>query len=256
MIDLSGLPRDELEAMAEAAREVRACQRVLAKTGDTVVGELLRGAQGAVYEWRHYPSGDVYDAEYHAQYYYHCHPEAERLNGEHGHFHTFLRPLGMPEGVRPAPLPDFEPPAGDNDALSHLVGIAMDTSGRAVRLFTVNRWVTGETWYPAADVVRMLNAFVVDHARPSWPANRWITGLVRLFRPQIVALLHARDAEIARWAALHPDSYVYEDRTLEVTSEVPILVEEQIALVEAALRGGRRRFSVLPDPPGLAASSG
>lgn len=240
MIDVNGLPRDVLEAMADAAREVRTCERVLAKTGDTVVGELLRG-QGAVYEWRHYPQGDVYDAEYHAQYYYHCHPEAERPPGEHGHFHTFLRPLGMPEGVRPTPLEDFVPPPGYNDALSHLVGIAMDQSGRAVRLFTTNRWVTGETWYAAPDVVRMLDGFVVDHARPSWPANRWITALIRLFRPQIEALLYHRDEVVCGWAVEHPDRNVYEDRTLEVTSQTAISIEEQFAAIRGALRAGRRR---------------
>ncbi|HYH17554.1 MAG TPA: hypothetical protein VD995_02950 [Azospirillum sp.] len=252
MIDLTGVPRDALQAMAEAAAEVKTCQRVLAKTGDTVVGELLRG-QGTVYEWRHYPPGDVYDAEYHAQYYYHCHPEGERPTGEHGHFHTFLRPLGMPEGVRPAPLPD-QPPAhrssgaGDNDALSHLIGIGMDHAGRAVRLFTTNRWVTGETWYPAADVIRMLDCFEVDHARPSWPANRWVTAMLRLFRPQIDTLLHERDAAVGRWADAHPDVNVYEERALEVLSQIAVTVEEQSAAVDRALRGARRRVPMLPEP--------
>ncbi|MBP2290463.1 DUF6969 family protein [Azospirillum rugosum] len=248
MMDLSELSREELDEMAEAARELRTCQRVLTKTGDTVVGELLRG-HGTLYEWRHYPPGDVYDAEYHAQYYYHCHPETERPDGEHGHFHTFLRPLGMPAGVAPAPLEDFEEPENQNDALSHLVGIAMDVAGQPVRLFTTNRWVTGETWYAADDVIRMLDGFVVDHARPSWPANRWITALMRLFRPQIEALLRERDETIRHWAGRHPDGYVYEDRKLEVASQIMISVDEQIAAVEMALRGIRRRRSVLPEPP-------
>ncbi|RJF81299.1 hypothetical protein D3877_14000 [Azospirillum cavernae] len=248
MTELSGLPREELEAMAEAGREVRVCQRVLAKTGDTVVGELLRG-HGTLYEWRHYPPGDVYDAEHHAQYYYHCHPEDERPKGEHGHFHSFLRPHGMPSGIRPAPLPDYAPPDNDNDALSHLIGVAMDVAGQPVRLFTTNRWVTGETWYAADDVVAMLDSFIVDHARPSWPTNRWITGLVRLFRPQIIRLLRERDAAIGRWANQHPDAYVYEDRGLEVASQCPISVEEQIAEVEMLARGTRRRRSILPEPP-------
>lgn len=247
MADLSELPREELQALAEAGREVRTCRRVLAKTGDTVVGELLRG-NGTLYEWRHYPPGDVYDAEYHAQYYYHCHPEDERPPGDHGHFHTFLRPLGMPAGMAPAPLPDFEPPAGDNDALSHLIGIAMDTAGSPVRLFTTNRWVTGETWYAAEDVVRMLDGFVIDHARPSWATNRWITALVRLFRPQIVELLHERDRNIARRAADMPGSNVHEDRGLEVTSQRSINVDDQIEQVEMALRGSRRRPMFVAGP--------
>ena len=49
-------------------------------------------------------------------------------------------------------------------------------------------------------------AIVIDHARPSWPANRWITALMRMFRPQIVELLHARDAEINRRRIVAPRS--------------------------------------------------
>ncbi len=248
MSDLTGLSRDELEALAEAGREVRLCQRVLAKTGDTVVGELLRG-HGTLHEWRHYPPGDVYDGEHHAQYYYHVHPEDDRPRGEHGHFHSFLRPHGMPMGIRPAALPDAAPPENDNDALSHLIGVGMDGAGQAVRLFTTNRWVTGETWYAADDVIAMLDGFIVDHARPSWPANRWLTGLVRLFRPQIVRLLRERDATVRDWADRHPDAYVYEDRGLDITSQCAISVEEQIAEVDMLLRGTRRRRPIFPESP-------
>ena len=240
MTDFDSLSRGELQAMAEAAREVMNCQRVLAKTGDNIVGEVLRGA-GTFYEWRHYPPGDVYDAEFHAQYYYHAHPEDERVSGEHGHFHTFLRPLGMPSGIAAAAVPDSREQGGDNDALCHIVGISMDRAGLPIRLFTTNRWVTGETWYSAPDVVRMLECFVIDHARPSWAVNRWITALLRLFRPQIVKLLESRDAEIARWREKRPGTDVYEDRELEVVSEHWVSIEDQIARIELALAKARRR---------------
>lgn len=247
ILDTGSLPGGDLQAMADAAREVTTCQRVLAKTGDTVVGELLRSA-GSFYEWRHYPPGDVYDAEYHAQYYYHAHPEGERAGGEHGHFHTFLRPLGMPPDIRPAPVPDApgaapgaDAPESDdpNDALCHLIGISMDRASRPIRLFTTNRWVTGETWYAAADVVRMIDAFVVDHARPSWPVNRWITAVVRLFRPQVIHLVQARDAAMARRQARFPDRNVLEDRELDVPSAMAVSLEEQIVAVNRALARSR-----------------
>jgi hypothetical protein len=240
MTDFGFLSRGELQVMAEAAHEVLNCQRVLTKTGDNIVGEILRGA-GTFYEWRHYPQGDIYDAEYHAQYYYHAHPEEARVSGEHGHFHTFLRPLGMPPGVAPAPVSDLKEPASENDALCHLVGISMNRAGLPIRLFTTNRWVTGETWYAADDVVRMLDCFVIDHARPSWPANRWITALMRMFRPQIVELLHARDAEILRRRSIAPQVNVFEDRDLEVASEMRVSIEDQIARIELALARARRR---------------
>ncbi|RMD63432.1 MAG: hypothetical protein D6826_04960 [Alphaproteobacteria bacterium] len=233
-INFAALPRADLEAMAEAGQEVVEVHRVLAKTGDNVVGELLKGHE-TFYEWDHYPPGDVYDRESHGQFYYHAHSAEQRFVNEHGHFHTFLRPRGMPPGIKPAPVPGFVMPDDPDDALSHLIAIAMTKQGFAFRLFTVNRWVTGEVWYRAADVITLLDYFKIDHAQPSWPVNRWITAMVRLFRPQIVALLEARDHAVASWAEQHPDRDVFEDRELEVTSYIDISVEDQVRSVARAL---------------------
>ena len=233
--DLAALPRERLERMEAAGAVVLECHRVLAKTGGNIVGELLRGVE-TFYEWDHYPAGDVYDHETHAQFYYHAHPQDLR-GGEHGHFHTFLRPRGMPDGFRPAPLPDYAPPEDPNDALSHLIGISMDRYGVPIRLFSTNRWVTGETWYAADQVVQMVDRFEIDHAQPSWPVNRWITAMVRLFHPQIVGLVRARDEAVDAWAARHPDRNVHEDRELEITSVLDIDVDAQIRGVGRALEG-------------------
>lgn len=237
-LDFSRLGRAVLRKMADAGYEVIDCYRVLAKSGDNVVGEVLRG-QGTFYEWNHYPENDVYDFESHAQYYYHAHPKDERP-GEHGHFHTFLRPKGMPKGIKPAPVPDYTPPAEPNDALSHLVAISMDERGIAAQLFTTNRWVTAETWYAAADVAAMLDRFVIDLAQPSWPVNRWITAMLRLFRPQIEALLLERDRVIAERERRHPELDVFEDRRVEVTSKIDISVEDQLQSILAALKRPHR----------------
>ncbi|MFQ5954612.1 MAG: hypothetical protein ACE5JZ_06080 [Kiloniellales bacterium] len=234
MVDLKSLPRRDLEAMAAAADQILECYRVLRKTDDNIVGEVLRG-HGTFYEWDHYPPGDVYDQETHAQYYYHAHPVEDR-GGEHGHFHTFLRARGMPKGVRPAPLPDYRPPKDKSELLSHLVAISMNRAGYPIRLFTTNRWVTGEVWYPADDVIRMLDRFEIDHARPSWPTNRWITNMLRLFRPHITELVRERDRAVQQWIEKHPDENVYEDRRFEIASMAKISVEAQIEAVTAALR--------------------
>jgi len=63
---LEGLPVEQMEAMAAAGEEVVEIHRLLAKTGDNVVGELLKH-HGTFYEWDHYPPGDVYDHETHGQ---------------------------------------------------------------------------------------------------------------------------------------------------------------------------------------------
>jgi hypothetical protein len=248
------LSHAELQRMAEAGREVAEIEAVLAKTGDTVLSEALRGA-GVFYEWHHYPPGDVYDAETHAQFFYHAHPPGER-GAEHGHFHCFLRPRGMPAGIVPLMLPELaiaDAPAapadpllapvaqpnqgGNNDKLSHLVAIGMDAGGNPVRLFTTNRWVTGETWYAAEDVVQMLDRFAIGHARPSWPLNRWLSAMFRLFRPQMAELLRARDVAIMNWRRRRRGKvHVFEDRRLEVASAVDIRVPDQLRHIDAALR--------------------
>lgn len=234
--DLAGLAPERLRRMAAAAEELAEIHRLLAKTGDNVVGELLREA-GTFYEWDHYPKGDVYDPETHAQYYYHAHPPEQRFPGEHGHFHTFLRPFGMPPGLRPAPTVSGRPAGrGANDALSHLVAIAMDDRGQPLRLFTVNRWVTGETWYRAADVIAMLDAFAVELVRPSWVTNRWITALLRLFTPDAALLLQARDVAVAERRRQRPSADVLEDRGLEITSWIAVSLPERIDAVRKALR--------------------
>lgn len=232
-VDFAKLPRERLERMIAAGEDVVECHRILARTGGNLVGELLRDIE-TFFEWDHYPDGDVYDTDSHSQFYYHAHPQ-ELRGGEHGHFHTFLRPLGMPKGIRPVALPDYEKSADENDALSHLIAISMDKFGVPIRLFSTNRWVTGETWYTADSVSTMIDHFLIDHAQPSWPVNRWVSGMVILFQPQIVALLRARDKNVDAWAAQHPDRNVYEDRDLEVTSVVDISIDDQIALVTDAL---------------------
>lgn len=230
--DLGRLPPQEIAELTAAAETLTEVYRVLAKTGDNVVGELLRGIE-TFYEWDHYPAGDVFDSDSNSQYYYHAHPPGQRFAGEHGHFHTFLRPRGMPRGIKPVPLPGAALPQEPNDALSHLVAVAMDARGLPIRLFTTNRWVTGEVWYRAEDVCRMLPRFSIDHARPSWPVNRWITALVTLFRPQIVALVRARDEALRAYdrKVVPPD--VFEDRGLEIASYAEISVDSQIAALQA-----------------------
>mgnify|MGYP001313100428 CR=1 FL=1 len=237
-IDFAALPLTRLEAMEAAAFVVLDSQQCLAEGATTVVGEVLKG-QGAFVQWDHYPAGDVYDWNSHSQYYFHAHPPDRRANvwgAEHGHFHTFMRAAGMPPGTRPADIPGNDSVA-ETDALSHIVALSMNREGQALRLFTTNRWVTGEQWYAAEDVIALLDRFEIDQSVPSRPVNEWITNLMRLFRPQIEELLRRRDAALADWQARFPkdETTAYDDRDLEVTSVTDIDVADQIERLAAEL---------------------
>ena len=247
MSDFTRLSRAELEAMAACGAAVAECGR---RTSNGILAEILSSGT-PVEAWRHYPADDVYDPSTHGQYFYHAHPPGERGSGEHGHFHLFLRARGMPLGVHPLVLPELaiaDSPAapsapsapqshagGDSDPWSHLVAIAMDAGGLPLRLFTTNRWVTGETWYRASDVETMLDRFAVAAGPPL--LARWITGMVGLFKPEIASLIRARDEAVMGWRRRRRGKvHVFEDRRLEVTAALDIDVDAQLRRLDAALR--------------------
>jgi hypothetical protein len=226
---------------AAAAAIIRECRRELAARGSNVVREVV-GASATVDGWWHYPAGDGYDPVSHSQYFYHRHHADEP--GEHGHFHLFLRAEGMPEGTLPLLLPEAAianlptPPQaapakrGARDEVSHLIAIAVDHGGEPVRLFTTNRWVTGETWYHADDVVRMLDRFALDAAEPVGLVNAWLVAMVRLYQPEIAMLLRERDRTVMDPRRRRRRIDVFEDPRLEVTSSLPIDLESRLTAVD------------------------
>lgn len=231
-VDFAGLPVEQLEEMDAAGAQIKEAYRLLKKAEENVVGQVLSN-QGTFFEYDHYPKGDVYDRETCSQYYYHAHRED---SGEHGHFHTFLRAKGMPSGVEAVPYDGEAKRPEGKDALTHFVAISMNQPGYPIGLFTTNRWVTDETFYPAEDVISMLERFDMDHTYPCLAVNKWITSMVRLFRPQIEALLRERDRSINAWRLKNPGKDVYEDRDLEITSITSIDVQKQINSVKTALQ--------------------
>lgn len=228
--DFGNLPQENLIAMREAGLQILECYRVLQKSADNIVGEVLRGNEPFI-ELDHYPPGDIYDPASHSQYYYHAHRE-----GEHGHFHTFLRQQGMADSIKPIHQTRMDYMDERDDTICHLIAISMDNAGYPRSLFTTNRWVTAENWFSAEDAIAMLNNFEIDLVPPSWPVNIWLTAMLKLFRPQIIELITERDGAIDEWQASHPKDDVFEDRGLEITSEILISVEDQILAINKALR--------------------
>ena len=244
------------------AATLRDCREALAARGSTIIREATSASDAEIVDWRHYPEGEVYDPASHAQYFYHRHRAPSRNRPaqpiEHGHFHLFLRGEGMPAGVTPLLLPELavaNAPAprqsaplklGTSDEVCHLVALAVDGRGEPLRLFTTNRWVTGETWYRADDVIQMLDRFRVHGDRPSTLLNRWIGALLCLYRPEIARLLRARDRAIVeqrwRWRG-----NVLEDPRFEITSSLDINLDARLAAIEASATvpasaaGGRAR---------------
>ena len=67
--------------------------------------------------------------------------------------------------------------------------------------------------------------------RIDWEAMRF-----SYIGPQIERLLIERDQIVAAWKKAHPDTNAYEDRDLELISEIVISIDDQVKAVTKALR--------------------
>lgn len=217
-VDFGAASTAALEAMYAAAALALAAMQSLATRGRNPVTEALDGAAD-IEEWAHYPDGDARDRGGRGRYYYHVH-SAEDLGGrEHGHFHVFL-----------------DPPACEADlAPTHVIGLAMDSAGGLIRLFTTNGWVTGEYWREAETIVAALDGFSVESDPKRSDLDEWVSSVVRLYRPQIVDLLRGRDAALREIFTRDPASDALEDRTIRVLSTMDVDLLQQICALESAL---------------------
>ena len=150
--------------MSRSAQEIDYCERVLAKSGTSVLLRVL--PETGLSTWVNYPEGGVYDPASGAQWFYHCHDDSAEY-GEHGHFHCFVRP----DGAESEPV--------------HLIAIGVDGHGKPLRLFTVNQWVVGGDFAPAAPTNALLERFNVEMALPDYLVNRWLTALVSHYETEI-----------------------------------------------------------------------
>jgi hypothetical protein len=258
VLDPTGLDRAVLEALVGHGRAIVAARVVLAAEPGGLLGAATGGA-ATLEDWRHYPDGDVHDPVSHAQYFYHAHPPEPRAappqaGAEHGHFHAFMRQGGLASGAHPLVMPELAiagnpaapaeaapsapaPAGGADESWTHLVAIALDVRGRPLRLFTTNRWVTGETWYAAADVAAAASRFAIGVGHVAAPLDRWVTAMIGFYRPLIGRLLAERDAAVMGFRFRRRGKvHVLEDRRLEIASAAAIDIDDDLRRVEAALR--------------------
>ncbi|MFK9804338.1 DUF6969 family protein, partial [Escherichia coli] len=85
----------------------------------------------------------------------------------------------------------------------------------------VNRWVTDDIMYPAEAIIAALPHFDLADAPGDTLVNQWLTAAVALGRPELAALLHARDRALPMNAS--------EDRSIEILSRTPFDLDAMIA---------------------------
>jgi len=154
--------------------------------------------------------------------YYHCHPASRagnhRFKGEHGHFHIFVR---------------LENTADKTEKWSHLAALAMDNMGQPLGWFTVNQWVTGETWQSAATLIQLLKS--VPYDKQTSLIEGWLLSLVVLSREVIIQVLQMRDMllEKRQLSSSKEDYDIKQDKELYLLSEASINLQK---LLESNLK--------------------
>ena len=142
--------------------------------------------------------------------YYHCHTASRagnhRFQGEHGHFHIFVRTQTDPE------------------KWSHLVALAMDNMGQPLGWFTVNHWVSGETWENASVLTGYLNA--IPYNKPESLVEQWLLSILALSREMVTSILYERD----KFIELKQNDLVDEDA--KQVKDIYLLSETAINLQE------------------------
>ncbi len=169
--------------------------------------------------WEHYrPDAATLDARSGAMnYYYHAHASPGATPDEHGHFHLFAQLGSDAAGV-----------AG----YTHMVAIGVDARGMPCRLFTTNRWVTGETWLSASRVLSLVEQVAAAPAAVNDPVERWLRAQLGVFAPQITQLLRHRDRRMTarRRGGRRPG--LFNDRRMQVISQCRVSVARQLAALD------------------------
>jgi hypothetical protein len=203
---------------ANAALTVLDCvQRFGANQGNPVL-DVLQGVPNFELNQK-YPQPPLEFAAGRGRAYYHSHPLGSAAPEEHGHFHLFIR---WDRGV-------------GEDSWAHLAALAMDRDGQPLRWFATNRWVTGGTWAQRDWLLTGVDA--LEPEGETALLQRWLTAMLKLYRPELERLLAARDAHFADQPDTASGGAAMEDRSLYDLAQAPV---DLLAKLAAQLTGNRR----------------
>jgi len=187
----------------------------LDRAGTTLM-DLVREGRPQV-PWTLYPGEEgIFDRRRRSQFYYHAH---EGANHEAGHFHT----------VRLF-----------RDHTVHLVAISLADTGWPRALFTLNLWSIGDVYASPENLARYGRQFRVESGKGDARLIRFINLIFRAYRPEIEALQDAKERAIQRYRAAHGGADPFEDRSVEILSQVEIDVSAYLDGTRAHEEATRR----------------
>ena len=142
-------------------------------------------------------------------FFYHSHGQMGVRAIEHGHFHLFAQTYGRVDGNGERPY-------------AHLIGVDVDATGKPLRLFTTNLWVTGGIWRSAKFVRCAVLRFAALGLHESAGPERWVGLILSLFPQQVNEVLRRREQRIAPWRNECVIQKRLLDRRVRILSAVPL----------------------------------
>lgn len=148
---------------------------------------------------RKYPNPILSFSELGLRAYYHCHTSAARPETEHGHFHIFIKI--------------------DDKHWSHLAGLSMDNLGQPIQWFTVNHWVTGETWETAELLAQCLDKLLKSDKQKLILVEEWLLAMLEFYQQSISFLIKERDQRLNTFVSERTLKAVHKDHAIYVLSQ-------------------------------------
>jgi hypothetical protein len=184
-----------------SAKELIYCIEEFATQQSNPVLSIL--PEGGILEMKHkYPDPMLSFSGMGLQAYYHCHTSATRPKAEHGHFHIFLNI--------------------NETQWSHLAGLSMDNMGQPLQWFTVNHWVTGESWVNSMEMDNYLTKLLSKELSTVETVEKWILAMLGFYAPTLREILKERDGQIEALSQDIETTSVFNDRNIYLLSQQEI----------------------------------
>ena len=197
----------EAELIVDATESLVACLLEMAESETNPVLQVIN-PKIPLQENKKYPADLLQFNQLGWRAYYHCHPATRagnhRFQGEHGHFHIFVRTQN------------------ESETWSHLVALAMDNMGQPLGWFTVNHWVTGEIWQDSETLVKYLDSIPYGNPGINKIVERWLLSILAVSRDKVINVLHERDKILKQKLLNQKESDIKQDKRIYLLSEIPI----------------------------------
>lgn len=186
--------------------------QVIRKMGELRTNPVLNilGNNPNIIENQKYPNDHLRFGSEKCRAYYHCHDAPNKLMNEHGHFHIFVR---------------LNNENYNSEVWSHVVALAIDTVGQPLSWFTVNHWVTGNSWRSANELNPILDNLPI--ARDVTLTEHWLMAMLKFYQVIIKGLLQERDTQINQLKMVS-DKEILNDRDYYELSRRPINILKEL----------------------------